>query len=614
MISDPDTATRSLLESSDTLVVLHNSMHDLETLHKWGIHPRNFTDTMIMAYLLGDLPQGLKPLAYRLCGMKTDSYEAIVGPAMQDAARQYLEVAAIVDWPTPEPVIEFPGGELKIRKPQNIGRKIKSLLKRSADKDIDYRAKWSKMEGTDVVERQLGPMTGADLRHVDDKTALTYACRDADATLRCYHVLRKRIAKEGLESALNIDTAIIPMVLEMQRNGVLVDLGALEPLGEELGRKMDSISAGLESLLGYYINPGSPDQVAEMVIKERLPIKVKLGKRGKQSTAAEYLKPLRGIPIIDKIVEWREVETLKSMFVDSLPPLIAGDGYLRPTINTTRTATGRLSVKNPNLQNIPVRSEQGRIIRDTFITEPGWTFMSADFSQIELRVLAHESKDQGMINAFLSGADLHTTTASEMFGVPMDKVDEMKHRRPAKTVNFGIPYGITASGLFNTMEKEGAKGWSEASCQGLIDRWFSIRPGVKRYMDNIKTIAMARGEVRDMFGRRRWVYEALVPDRKLREEGLREAMNMPIQSGAQGIIKVAMAKIWSWLVDNDLLAMIKPWMQIHDSLEFVIRDDDIGWAAPVILNIMETAVQLAIPTPVDAKYGKRWGSMKKGDK
>ena len=847
---------KEILERSDLTVLMHNSMFDLGVLHKLDIHPSRVVDTMVMAYLLGDLPQGLKALAYRLCGMEMRDYQEVVGDRGQDKAKEYLELAAIIPWPDPPHVLEFKDGEPHVRKPQNITKKILRALKDAEKGTVDLQERWGKMEGREEVEGEMGVMPGADLRDVPEDKAIHYACRDADATRRIYPILKRRIKDEGLEGVLEMDMGVIPMVLEMQRVGIKVDPTEMGKVDVLLEHKMMVEEREIQKLLGYHINPGSPPQVAAMMDKEGIEVKKRRGKSGQQSTGKEFLAPLRKIyPVIDHIMMWSSYETLRSTFTNVLPNLIGTDGRIHTTIKVTRTSTGRLAMENPSLQNIPVRSEEGRMIRDAFVAEDGYGLCSFDYclaggtkiitnrgevpimhvevgdgvlsvvdtdgpkptltlntvkkivcvgvqemwevgledestvrctsdhkwrgyhggwvktsdlkvgdrlshvkegrsgryptwyiythcnyrkkhtltsewklgpvpdgyhcdhkdedylnwksdnlqyipkgenysqggkrywkevkngdrsdekrlaelrkglkrrraymgegnpnfgkrkanhrvawvvrvaserayqitvakdhnyvlanglvsknSQIELRILAHMSRDVGMINAFLSGYDLHTATASEMFGIPMDQVGDYEHRRPAKTVNFGIPYGITAMGLMDTMNTEGAQGWTEDSCQDLINRWFRARPGVDDFMEECKAHARRYGYITDMFGRRRWTPEVHSSSKKIVEEGLRYAMNQPIQSGAQGVIKLAMARIWKELLPYVEPGVVRPLLQIHDDLLFEVREKEAGWVIPVIQGMMEGVVKLSIPAPVDPKVGERWGSMKK---
>ena len=701
---------KQVLEHPDLITVLHNTMFDLEVLHQLDIHPTNIEDTMVMAYLLGDLPQGLKPLAYRLCGMEMKEYEEVVGGYGQEKARQYLTVAVNKLWPEPEDILEWKKAKdgifiiPHIKKPQNIIKKIiraltdagvgkvvhckkdtfdvlidrttkwgnpftigrdgtreeviekhkkwlltqKQLMKdlseltgktlgcwckpaschgdtlielANSKRDVDLQERWHKMKGKEVVERELGPMPHADLRDMEEQEALTYACKDADATRRIYPILKKRIEDEGLQEAYEMDIGIIPMLLEMQRNGITVDRGALVKVGTAFAAQMQGKERELQKAIGYRINPGSSQQVAEMMDKRGIIGRKRRGKSGLQSTGVEILEPLRtGYPEIGLILDWRKYETLMSMFVDVIPTMIHSDGKVHTTIKNTHTITGRLAMEEPNLQQQPVRTEESRLIRNAFVASPGYVLASFDYSQIELRVAAHESQDEVMLSIFHRGEDIHSSTASRMFGIPIGELNDERHRRPAKTVNFGILYGISPIGLMLKMETEGANTsariagqpilWTEGACSDMIASWLSIFRGVKDWREEIKAHARRYGWVADMFGRRRLTPEVHSTSKKIVEEGLRYAMNQPVQSGAQGIIKKAMVKMWGEFLTQLPVGVIRPLLQIHDDLLFEYREGE-EWVLPIIQEMMETTVKLSILISVELKVGEKWGSMKK---
>jgi uracil-DNA glycosylase family 4 len=885
------------LEFPNTTTILHNAMFDLEVLHRLDIHPAHIEDTMVMAYLLGGLPQGLKPLAYRLCGMEMKEYGEVVSKVGVEKALLYLLGASLLEWPNPKEQLSLVKGVPHIKKPQNIGKKILRAMKDFDKSPYDLRERWNKMEGTEVVEAQLGPMPGVDLRDVEEQDALTYACKDADATRRIYPILKKRIEDEGLQEAYEMDIGIIPMLLEMQRNGITVDRGALVKVGTAFAAQMQGKERELQKAIGYHINPGSSQQVAEMMDKRGIIGRKRRGKSGLQSTGVEILEPLRtGYPEIGLILDWRKYETLMSMFVDVIPTMIHSDGKVHTTIKNTRTITGRLAMEEPNLQQQPVRTEESRLIRNAFVASPGYVLASFDYclagstkiitnrgeipimnievgdgvlsivntpgpkpsltfntvkktlcigvqdmweigledgstvrctgehkwrmfrggwvktanlkvgthlshvkegvsgryptwwiyshrnykykhrlvskwklgdvlegfecdhkdgdylnwksdnlqylpkaenrsqgfkhfwrgikegtrsdivrqnalrsmlkvrrtyygknnpnygkrkgmerrcpickvafysppshnaiycsrkcyfegknhkvawlvrvtserayqitvekdhnyilanglisrnSQIELRVAAHESQDEVMLSIFHRGEDIHSSTASRMFGIPIGELNDERHRRPAKTVNFGILYGISPIGLMLKMETEGANTsariagqpilWTEGACGDMIASWLSIFRGVKDWREEIKAHARRYGWVADMFGRRRLTPEVHSTSKKIVEEGLRYAMNQPVQSGAQGIIKKAMVKVWGEFLTQLPVGVVRPLLQIHDDLLFEYREGE-EWVLPIIQEMMETTVKLSILISVELKVGEKWGSMKK---
>lgn len=601
-----------MTERSDTTTVLHNSMYDLEVLHKMGIHPTNVVDTMVMAYLLGDLPQGLKALAYRLCGMEMMSYEEVIGTRGQDKIRDYMEVASCLMWPDPPQELEVRKGIPHIKNPQNIGKKILRALNSPMKAPGSLQERWNTMSGTETVTQVLGPLPGADLRDVPEAESLTYACRDSDATLRVYNTLMPRIRDEGLEGVLEMDMGIIPMVLEMQRNGINVDLGALEEVGVLLHSLMAEQERTLYSLLGYDINPGSSPQVAAMLENEGIEAKTKRGKSGARSTGVKVLEPLRkDYPVVATILEWRKFETLYSMFVHPMPGMVRGDGKVHTTIKTTRTITGRLAMESPNMQNIPTRTKEGTMLRNVFTASPGYLLVSFDYSQIEMRVAAHCAHDPVMLQVFHDGLDIHSETASRMFHLPVDQLDSMLHRYPAKRIGFGILYGISPMGLAEQMEIGGAPGWTDASCEELIHSWLQVYQGISGWMEENKAHARRYGWIADMWGRRRWTPEVWSTSKKIAEEGLRYAMNQPVQSGAQGIIKLAMGELWREVISELPTGTLRPLLQVHDDLLFECREEDVEWVIPVVRDVMEHTVTLDIAIPVEPKVGFRWGSMGK---
>lgn len=605
---------KQILEHPDLHTIMHNAMFDLEVLHQLDIHPAHIEDTMVMAYLLGDLPQGLKPLAYRLCGMDMKEYGEVIKGKGNTKAQEYLESASCLEWPDPPQVLEFKEGIPHVKKPQNIGKKIQRALNDHRKAPGSLQERWKGMEGTEVVTLALGPLPGADLRDVEEQEAITYACKDADATRRIYPILKHRIEDEGLQEAYEMDMGIIPMLLEMQRNGITVDKGALTKVGTTFERNMMDKERELQKTIGYHINPGSSQQVAEMMDKRGIQGRKRRGKSGQQSTGVEILEPLRAeYPEIGLILDWRKYETLMSMFIDVIPKLVREDGKVHTTIKNTRTITGRLAMENPNLQQQPVRTEESRLIRNAFVASPGYGLASFDYSQIEMRVIAHESQDKEMIRIFLAGLGIHEETAAQMFHIPVDQVEEMKHRYPAKRTGFGILYGISGQGLAIQMEAVGAKGWTAASCDDLIAAWFTVFWGVANWQEETKAHARRYGWVADMFGRRRLTPEVHSTNKKIREEGLRYAMNQPVQSGAQGVIKKAMVRLWQELLTQLPVGIVRPLLQIHDDILIECKEGE-EWVLPIIQEMMETAVKLSIPTPVEPKIGERWGSMQKANK
>lgn len=628
------------LSKPNVLTVLHNGVYDLPVLAEMGIHPAQYTDTMVMAYLLQDEPLGLKPLAYRHAGMHMDSYQDVVGEATERLAVEYMTEAesASSGLPDPDPVINWVKGEPKVKQPQSMHKKIKRALKEYAGGKLDgaglYKRwfGWGLDEGRREVEQAVGrPMPKPALSHVDPVRARHYACRDADATLRVYPVLWNRVVEEGLQWALERDIGMAPLVLDMMANGIRVDRSKFGELEVELKRRLAELEDQIEAATGEQINPGSPLQTADLLFKK---LKLKAVKRtpaGDASTDAKALSRIKDEhPAVKLIMEWREMSKLLTGFVQTLPKLANPVDYrVHTTFRTTAVSTGRLSSSNPNLMNIPTRTELGRQIRNAFVADPGYTFVSGDYSQIEMRVAAHCSADPVLLKVFREGLDIHSQTASRMWGIPVDQLDDKEHRYPAKRVGFGVLYGISPEGLYREMVSSGAQGWTVARCGDLIDSWFGVYEGVKQYMADNLAYARRYQEVRDMWGRRRLIPGVKAVDQRIREEAYRQAGNAPIQSGAQGVIKEAMARLvplvglWNQeYADGTEVLPVRALIQIHDDLVWEIREDLVGILVPMIQLVMETALEGAVgaggrpigflvPVKVDFKVGSPWGSMEK---
>lgn len=596
----------------DVTVILHNALWDLKVLAQMGVVPSRYEDTMIMAYLLQDRPQGLKPLSYRLLDIVLDNYQNVAGPAQAGLSRAYLKDVVSMDWPDPEPELVIDStGILKEKKPQNIKKKVGRALKAYAkDNNIDLFGRWHKMTGTKIVEDSfLGPMPKADLSHVDSEIATVYAVSDAITTLMIYPKLKEEIHSRGLETVYSRDIDIIRMVLDMMAVGFPVNMDYFHHLSEKLSlsiadlecriHQMYRISTGLKNT----VNLGSSPQLASMLYKMGI-----FHKRG-MSTGVESLDRVRDRhPVVNMISEWKHLNKIKSTYTDRLPEK-AVNGRVHTKLSTTRVVTGRLASSEPNLHNQPARSETGRSVKRGFVADPGCVLLASDYSQIEMRVLAHVSQDYMMLARFLDGEDIHSLTAAEMFRIPVESVDAKKHRYPAKRVGFGIVYGLSAVGLQKQMLSEGLI-YTIDECQSWIDSWLQVYAGVDTWLSRTKAYARCTGFVKDLFGRKRLIPEVASVHKKVREAGLRQAVNAPIQMGAQGIIKQAMVDLtpvynkwrkWGYRMD--------PLIQIHDELIFQVQSDILIEVADNIKQVMENTVPLSLPTPVDQKVGETWGDM-----
>lgn len=605
----------------DVLTIIHNSLFDLKVLGMMGINPAHIVDTMIMAYLLQTEPQGLKPLTFRYLNVKMHEYTDIVNPRTQTMAMDYLMNAIMVDWPKPDPVVDTKGGIVKIRQPQGANQKIKRILSDlAAGKEVDVYDRWYKMalnEGRGMVEDQFGPMRRAYLKDCDHEVAMQYAGTDPWATYFIYPVLKEKIEALKLEDVLDRDVGVVPMVEVMQRSGMPINPDHFTQLRATFTTEMEQVNDEINTMMNITLNPDSDPQVLALLEDlhiVRAPRKLVKGrevivrKKMVDIKAMELIKDRH--PVIPKIMRYRALSKLVDSFINVLLDKKSEENRIHTTLRVTRVVTGRLSSSKPNLMAQPTRTEDGRKIREGFVARPGWSFISNDYSQVEMRVVAHISQDPEMTKVFRTGVDLHTSTAAGMFRIPFDQVDEMKHRYPAKRVGFGVLNLISAGKLLQEFQVGGAEGWTEALCQQVIDDWFRLYSGIADYVEERKAEARHTGMVRDMFGRIRLVPEVVSVHRRIQEAGIRQAVNGPIQMGAQGVIKEAMRQLHPIIAgfgeDN-----IVPLIQIHDDLMFECRDDLIPIAAPLIKDVMEHCVDLSVPLKVDTKVGKVWKGMQK---
>lgn len=588
------------------VTILHNALFDLPVLTRLGITPSKFVDTMVMAYLLQTEPQGLKPLAFRYLGISRPSYEEMVGPRTQEKAIEYLSKAMTIDWGKPSPVFEVRGGELKIRNPQPINTKIKKALARGGDL-FDWWSKVEPEEGKAMVEAVMGVLHPAYLADIDFEDALNYACADADDTLSIYPLLMEKIKAWGLEDVLDRDMRMLPMVSDMQEIGIQGDAKYFEELSEEFSTRMNQLSAEIEKLVGT-LNPGSDKQVFELLRRLGIEKRAKMQKGATDHTRLEAIEHRH--PVIPLIAAWRGYRKLKGTFLDVLPTRMGDDGRIRTTLRITRVVTGRLSSSNPNLMAQPVRTEDGRRIRGGFIAPEGAVLLSGDYSQAEMRCVAHMSQDPLMLDVYRNDKDIHTETAVRMFKIPKEQIDEMKHRYLAKRVGFGILYLISAQKLLKELTAGGATGFTLGSCQKMIDDWFETYSGVRQWIEEQKQHARRFGYVRDMWGRIRLVPEVVSVHQRIVEAGIRQAVNAPIQMSSAGITKEAMAQLVP--IYKSFNGKVKPLLQIHDDLIFEVQEDVLDEFKPLMKAVMEGCVPwLTVPLRVDLKVGKRWSEMKK---
>jgi len=432
--------------------------------------------------------------------------------------------------------------------------------------------------------------------------ATDYACADADITLRLKSVLDTDLRKEGLWQLFSeVEMPLIPVLVAMERNGVAIDIELMRDMSNSLGKEMLRLEAEVYNSLGYRFNINSSQQLSRVLYEELKLPKPRKTKSG-YTTEASSLEELKGThPIIELVLQYRQLTKLKSTYTDAFLTLInPKTGRLHTSFNQTGTTTGRLSSSEPNMQNIPIRTELGGKIRQAIIAEPGWQLLSADYSQIDLRALAHISQDQELIDTFLRDEDVHAATASRVFNVPQDKVTP-EMRRVAKTVNFGVIYGMSDYGL------EQATTFSREEAAQFITAYFEKYPKVKEYIEDTKRQARERGYVQTVLGRRRYIPEINSPNRQVREAAERMAINMPVQGTSADIIKIAMVNLHREMEKQNLRS--KMTLQVHDELLFEVPSEETGQLKELVAEIMPQALKLSVPLKIDIKMGKNWAEM-----
>jgi DNA polymerase-1 len=439
------------------------------------------------------------------------------------------------------------------------------------------------------------------MRSVPVDKLMEYAVEDADVTYQLKMIFEPKIISGGLaELARNIEMPLISVLAAMERNGVKLDLEDLKAITINLREDIISLEKEIYALAGTEFNISSPKQLGDILfIRLKLDEKARVTKTKQFITNEEILQRLTNKhPIISKVLEYRGLKKLLSTYVEALPLLVdKKSGRIHTSYNQAVAATGRLSSNNPNLQNIPVRDARGREIRKAFVPEKGHVFLSADYSQIELRLMAHLSKDASMIADFLSGNDIHAATASKIFGVEISEVTrEMRSR--AKTANFGIIYGISSFGLSERL----TIGRKEA--KDLIDGYFNSYPGVKIYMDESIRKARDLGYVTTMFGRKRYLPDIHSRNQVVRGNAERNAINAPIQGSAADIIKIAMIRIFDRMKSGEFLS--KMILQVHDELIFETANSELEKLKDLVIFEMSNAVKLDIPLKVDWGTGNNW--------
>ena len=469
--------------------------------------------------------------------------------------------------------------------------------------NMDYLAEIYLHYQTIHIEELIGPKGKGqkNMRDLSPQEVYLYACEDADVTLKLKNILEQELKKNDAEKLFyEIEMPLVPVLVNIESNGVRLDTEALKQSSEHFTTRLQSIEKEIYTLAEGEFNIASPKQVGEILFdKLKIVEKAKKTKTGQYVTSEEVLESLRNKhDIIGKILEYRGLKKLLSTYIDALPQLInPKTGRIHTSFNQTVTATGRLSSSNPNLQNIPIRDEDGKEIRKAFIPDDGCSFFSADYSQIELRIMAHLSEDKNMIDAFLSGYDIHAATAAKIYKVDIKEVTA-DMRRKAKTANFGIIYGISIFGLAERMNVD------RKEAKELIDGYFETYPQVKSYMDKSIQVAREHGYVETIFHRKRFLPDINSRNAVVRGYAERNAINAPIQGSAADIIKVAMARIYERFKAEGLKA--KMILQVHDELNFSVPAKEKEIVEQVVIEEMEKAYRMYVPLKADCGWGTNW--------
>ena len=543
-----------------------------------------------------------KRLEFRQLLSKTSN--AKPAPAPKETAKTYSDGStqlSLFDMPVQTSASDVPVAEMKADSGSAaemmvmddgmvVGHNLKAQWKELKAQGLTSQP----MFDTEIAHYLLHP----EMRHHLDYLLSVYGCNDI-GELKVF--FEKQLKEEGLWTLFcEIEMPLMPVLAEMEEAGVMIDTEGLKETSRLFTQQMLELEAEIHSLAGTEFNISSPKQVGE-VLFERLALdpKAKKTKKGQYVTNEEVLEALqRKHPVVGKILDYRGVKKLLSTYIDALPQLINPQtGHIHTSFNQTVTATGRLSSSNPNLQNIPVRDAQGKEVRKAFIPYPGQLFFSADYSQIELRIMAHLSQDANLIEAFVQGNDIHAATAAKIFKKPLEEVTS-DERRKAKTANFGIIYGISAFGLAERM------GVSRTEAKQLIDGYFETYPGVKAYMDKSIEMARDKGYTETIFGRRCQLPDINSGNAVVRAYAERNAINAPIQGSAADIIKIAMIRIGRRMKQEAFQS--KMMLQVHDELNFSVVPEEKERLQSLVIEEMQAAAQLRVPLIADCGWGTNW--------
>lgn len=477
------------------------------------------------------------------------------------------------------------------------------LIQPELHHNMDYMAEIYLNYQTIHIEELIGPKgkKQKNMRDLSPNDVYVYAAEDADITLRLKNVLEPKLKEMELENLFwNIEMPLVPVLAEMELTGVCLDAEALKETSNIFNQRLAEIEQNIYELAGEKFNISSPRQVGDILFgKLQITDKARKTKKGQYSTNEEVLQQLRTKhPIIDDILNYRGLKKLLGTYIDALPKLInPRTGHIHTSFNQAVTATGRLSSSDPNLQNIPVRDADGREIRKCFIPEPGCLFFSADYSQIELRIMAHLSEDPNMMEAFREGSDIHAATAAKIWHKDIQDVSS-DQRKKAKTANFGIIYGISTYGLAQRMDIDNKE------AKQIIDDYFATFPGVKAYMEKSKEMVRDKGYAETIFHRRRYLPDINSKNGIVRGFAERNAINAPIQGSEADIIKVAMIRIFNRFHAEGIKS--KMILQVHDELNFSVYPEEKEQVERIVMEEMQNAISLRVPLVADAGWGKNW--------
>ena len=469
--------------------------------------------------------------------------------------------------------------------------------------NMDYMAETLLGYQTIHIDQLIGPRGKGQrsMRDLQPQEVYEYAAEDADVTLRLKNVLEQKLKEvDGERLFYDIEMPLVPVLAEMELTGVCLDTAALAETGKNFNRRLAEYEQKIYAEAGETFNISSPKQVGDILFgKMKIVDKPKKTKTGQYVTSEEVLTQLRSrAPIVDDILSYRGLKKLLGTYVEALPRLInPRTGHIHTCFNQTITATGRLSSSDPNLQNIPIRDDDGKEIRKSFVPEPGCLFFSADYSQIELRIMAHLSQDEHMLDAFRSGTDIHAATAAKIWHVPVEEVTP-EQRKKAKQANFGIIYGISTYGLAQRMNI------SNSEARQLIDDYFATFPRVKAYMDEAIATCREKGYAETIYHRRRYLPDIASRNATVRGFAERNAINAPIQGSEADIIKVAMIHIFKRFATEGLRSRMI--LQVHDELNFSVYPEEREQVERIVIEEMENACRLSIPLTADAGWGANW--------